>query len=382
MNRTGKSWVVALIIFAVSVVGALFPLPDALPQDSNNEVIFYIPKKTLEAVQDYWTQERMRNAQPLPLPKLSGLAFEVGSTALKGPSGPPMFVPSRHPDNFTSAPRNRTAELSEYPKAIDEAEKVEPLEGTYPFSFTRYRVFPDLRQVYKFFPYKVVGKVFFTIPGLGDYMCSGCVVNTTNRSAVWTAGHCVYSPDVGEGVWHENFIFVPARYNGVDLFGTWTANSLVTLDGWKNGLLEYDQGGAYMNRGGPGAGNHLVGKLGGLGFLANAPREQHWHLDGYPAEVPFDGDHQILCASSWATDDQPTGTPGVDPPTIGIGCDMTGGSSGGPWIVDFSGIPGVGNLLNGNVSYGYIGVPNELYGPYFSDGAINLYNWLASHPTP
>jgi hypothetical protein len=62
--------------------------------------------------------------------------------------------------------------------------------------------------------------------------------------------------------------------------------------------------------------------------------------------------------------------PPVDPETIGIGCDMTGGSSGGPWIVDW----GTNNYLNSNVSYGYIGVPDQFYGPYFGDAAQALYD--------
>ena len=37
--------------------------------------------------------------------------------------------------------------------------------------------------------------------------------------------------------------------------------------------------------------------------------------------------------------------------TIGVGCDMTGGSSGGPWILGL----GRGNYINGLISYGYDG---------------------------
>jgi hypothetical protein len=185
----------------------------------------------------------------------------------------------------------------------------------------------------------------------------------------------VNTPGVG---FHTNFVFAPARHEGVNPFETWAANTLGTLNGWANAeLLEFDHGGAFMNPGGPGPGNLQVGVLGSLGFLANAPREQHWHARGYPAAAPFDGEHHHTCAATWAVNDQPSGDSAF-PQTIGIGCDMTGGSSGGPWIVDFSGEAGATNLLNGNVSYGYIGVPDKQYGPYFGDGAINLRELLGN----
>jgi hypothetical protein len=157
---------------------------------------------------------------------------------------------------------------------------------------------------------------------------------------------------------------------------------LATTAGWGfNGLLEYDHGAVALYRGG----KHLMrvaDELGYLGFLADAPRSQLWHMIGYPvnqrdlnitpAGAQFDGQHQEICAASWATDDQPTGTSGTDPATIGVGCDQTGGTSGGPWLVNFSGFAGGTNLVNGNNSYKYNNLPLELYGPYFTAGAINV----------
>ena len=72
------------------------------------------------------------------------------------------------------------------------------------------------------------------------------------------------------------------------------------------------------------------------------------------------------------TDDQPTGNAAVDPATIGVGCDQTGGTSGGPWLVNFSGFAGLTNLVNGNNSYKYNNLPLNLYGPYFTTGASNV----------
>jgi hypothetical protein len=55
----------------------------------------------------------------------------------------------------------------------------------------------------------------------------------------------------------------------------------------------------------------------------------------------------------------------VNPATMGIGCDMTGGSSGGGWVV--------GNTVLSVTSYGYSNQPNVLYGPYQDSVAQQLY---------
>lgn len=49
---------------------------------------------------------------------------------------------------------------------------------------------------------------------------------------------------------------------------------------------------------------------------------------------------------------------------------MTGGSSGGPWILSF----GNANLVNGLVSYGYDRYKKATFGPYFGDAVRDLFN--------
>lgn len=321
----------------------------------------------IAAVLDYWTDDAMVKAQPLieeveegtpaPIAKFGDASIEVRLPSGGGTSG-------------TVDPKLDGADLPV---------EASPDFGTFPFSFTRYRLFPDINLVYTTFPYSTIGKLFFTIPGRGNYVCSASSVNSNNRSVVWTAGHCVFTRGVG---WHTNFVFVPARRSFANPFGLWTARQAWTLVGWTNGFFEYDMGALVMNRGGT-ANLHIGNAVGWLGFLANAARQQHWHLHGYPAaprNLPttppgpqFDGEHHELCAATWSTNDM--GWNG--PQTIGVGCDKTGGTSGGPWTVDFNSVGGFTNMLNGNNSYRYGGGPPNslrLYGPYFTTGAINLRN--------
>lgn len=363
---TGRSGALLGILVAVLIAAA--PMAPASAANANDAPVVQQHVTTMSAMRAYWTEERMRNAQPVPMPQAFGAPSAQPTDLAPLPSGPAVIANSGGPGD---PPVERVVDAAEL-SGLD----LDPQATPGPFAFTGYRLFPNATVLYQQFPYVFVGKVFFTIPGQGDYVCSGSVVNAPNLSLVWTAGHCVYSPGVG---WHTNFVFYPARHEGQNPYAFWTANTLGTTTGWaNNGMFEYDHGAAFMNPGGPGAGNFLIGQTGYLGFAANLPRQQHWHLQGYPAEFPFDGEHHHLCATDWATDDQPDGTPGVDPQTIGVGCDMTGGSSGGPWVVDLNGQPGSGNIVNGNTSYRYLGIPNRLYGPYFGDGAIALRDALGN----
>ena len=377
-----------LIFFMTAVVVALAFISSAALAQSNDEVVSsgIISRLAGQETVAYWTGERMRNAVPMPFPKVSKAAgLRAPGPTLEAPSGPMVIANSGRPGDV---PREQRIEVTEG--------LTEPLFGTYPFSFTRYRLFPDRNDMlmYITFPYKETGKLFFTIPTQGDFVCSASSVNSANNSVVWTAGHCVYSPDLK--VYHTNFVFVPGRFIGINPFGTWTPKTVMTTVGWTSGLLEYDHGALVMNLGGVAPAAKIGDRIGFLGFLANASRQQHWHVHGYPGAprdlgttppgAQFDGEHHEICAAAWATDDQPTGTPGVDPPTIGIGCDQTGGTSGGPWVIDFSGVGESTNLLNGNNSYRYTG-PNppenlKMFSPYFGNGAVHLRNEAQAVPVP
>jgi hypothetical protein len=248
------------------------------------------------AVVDYWTAERMRNA-----------------------------VPADRPQGGSAKPKR--AAFSSY---------------EYPGSYTTY-------------PASTNGKVFFTLDGV-NYVCSGTAVNSSNRSVVWTAGHCV---NAGPGAYATNWAFVPAYRDGSRPFGTWTARTLVTSSAWANqGDISYDVAGAVMNTNG---GSALTDVVGGRGIAFNYNRNQFFTSFGYPAAPPFNGQRLWVCESNLLTSD-----PTTSPQTMGIGCDMTGGSSGGGWVVG-------GSVYSVN-SYGYSNQRNVMYGPYQGSVAQSVYN--------
>ena len=212
-------------------------------------------------------------------------------------------------------------------------------------------------------PVKHVGKVFFTLGG-SNYVCSGNSVSSTNKSTVSTAGHCL---NEGPGAFATKFTFVPAYLDGAAPYGKWTAQSLHAPTQWSSGGdMTYDTGFAVMN---PLNGQTLADVVGASGLEFNAPRGLSYKAFGYPAARPFDGESLKSC----------TGTATNDPynpdfNTQGVPCNMTGGSSGGPWFIGSSST-GYQNSVN---SYGYGSRSTTMYGPYWGSVIQQAYSTAAA----
>jgi hypothetical protein len=207
-------------------------------------------------------------------------------------------------------------------------------------------------------PTSTNGKVFFTDDGL-NYVCSGTALLSGNKSVVWTAGHCVHD---GTTNFHTNWAFVPAYADGSAPYGTWTARTLLTTNGWASGGdFSFDNGAAVVSLNG---GSALTDVVGGRNIAFNYLRQQQYAAHGYPQAPPFDGQRLWVCNSPLTYDD-----PSGNPPTMGIDCDMTGGSSGGGWIV--------GSSLESVNSYGYSTLPNVMFGPYQGSVSQSLYTQAA-----
>jgi hypothetical protein len=207
---------------------------------------------------------------------------------------------------------------------------------------------------------KTTGKVFFT-EGKTNYVCSGSSAGSKNGSTVTTAGHCV---NEGPGAYVTNFVFVPAYDHGSQPYGKWVATALATTDQWRTaGDFDYDVGlakVAALN------GRTLSATVGSQSVGFNLPRGQFTYSFGYPAARPYDGTTLDYCSST-TTNDTTGGS--QDQRLV---CNMTGGSSGGPWFVGFDKANGTGTQISIN-SFGYTGEKNAMYGPYFGSVIQSLY---------
>lgn len=207
-----------------------------------------------------------------------------------------------------------------------------------------------------------VGKVFFTVGGQ-DYVCSGNAVASDNGSTVSTAGHCVNDA----GAWANNWAFAPGYDHGETPHGLWTASDLFSTDQWVSGEdMNYDVAFAVVE---PESGSAtLADAVGGSGLEFNTARGALYTSFGYPAASPFDGESLEQCQDT-GSDDTLGGTDDQ-----AIDCDMTGGSSGGPW---FAGDGASGPQISVN-SFGYTSQPNVMYGPYLGDVAQQVYQEAAA----
>jgi V8-like Glu-specific endopeptidase len=212
-------------------------------------------------------------------------------------------------------------------------------------------------------PVSHIGKVFFTLGG-SNYVCSGNSVASNNKSTVSTAGHCL---NEGPGAFATNFIFVPAYLDGAAPYGKWAAKALYAPTQWSSaGDMQYDTGFAVVSQLN---GQNLADVVGASGVQFNAARGLTYKAFGYPAAAPFDGSSLVSC----------TGPAGNDPynpqfQSQGIPCDMTGGSSGGPWFIGTSS-SGYQNSVN---SYGYGSRSEIMYGPYWGSVIQQAYSSASS----
>ncbi len=210
---------------------------------------------------------------------------------------------------------------------------------------------------------QTTGKVFFTLGGT-NYVCSGSAVSSANRDVVLTAGHCVHE---GPGSFASSWAFVPAYDDGARPYGTFTARTLLTTTAWQSsGDFDHDVAFAVMN---PVNGVDLTDTVGGQGIAFNQARGQYMHAFGYPQATPYDGSDLAWCHGTVIRDTFGGST------DQGLNCNMTGGSSGGPWFLGYSTATGVGTLNSVN-SFKYTGgkFRSYMWGPYLGSTAQAVYN--------
>jgi hypothetical protein len=88
---------------------------------------------------------------------------------------------------------------------------------------------------------------------------------------------------------------------------------------------------------------------------------------GYPAAYPFNGKIMWKCGKTLTAI-----VAGYDDGTvIAISCDMTGGSSGGPWLISIGGAFG---YVNGHNDFKYNNDPAHMYSPYYDSDWFAVFN--------
>ncbi len=343
---------------ATVIAVATFPntaLAQQAPVSKANDAV--TTNSAADPVINYWTPARMANAKSLDAPKAalapSGAA-SIGTSlpSVSGAGKPPMvnLTPDFNP-LFT-------------PQATSAAGVVPSNVGTIGAYFTSSRIVPLTADTA--YPYSTVGKLFFTKPGEGDFVCSASVLRPR---VVLTAGHCVHRGSGGSNGFYSQFLFVPSYRDGAAPNRRWTWSWVITTGEWASGngnvpnaadfaIIEVND--QYIN----GSTRRIADITGYLGYQTQRLIPNHATLLGYPGNLDSGEKMHQITAESFRTNGSNT---------VIYGSDMRGGSSGGPWVMNF-GVPADGqtvgreqaeNRVIGVTSYGPIAV-----GPLYQGSSI------------
>ncbi|WP_415947378.1 trypsin-like serine peptidase [Streptomyces sp. KLOTTS4A1] len=313
------------LLFAGSATATAAATAAAEPAAGTPSAAVHEQSASAESLASFWTAERMRSAEPLDV-----LPLGASDLARLGPQS----VAKGEKSTVAPTSADRTAVG---PTAF-------PQQGG-PWSGGGAVV-------------QTSGRVFFSFDGR-TASCSGNAVTSANESTVITAGHCVKY----QGSWHTDWVFVPGYHDGQAPHGQWSASQTLTTPQWEASEdMNYDIGAAVVQ---PLNGSTLTDVVGGQGLQFNGGYNQDMYAFGFPAADPYDGEKLIYCSGATSKD-------WLFSNDHGMSCNMTGGSSGGPWFAQFDEGSGTGLQASVN-SFGYVFWPNRMFGPYFGNEAQSLY---------
>lgn len=361
-NRTVRRVIGVTTVAALPLVAALTAEAHSLPsaavaqpvavaaaQPSGGTTVLRATPSQRARAATAWTLEARRAAKPLAFP---GDAVASPQTAAQ-PSGRAGSVPGRTPaaesDRLAKAQfPQEWAAASSRPSAAADADADFGTAGV----FTSYLA-NFYSTMWRDYPYRATGKLYIT----GGGYCSASVISPNN--IIVTAAHCVY--DTVNNRFLNGWTFVPADRAGAAPYGSFPWTSARVLNNWINASgtdRRYDV--AVITLGNNSAGQPVTFYSGWLGRSWDQSSTQHHHAIGYPSNLNS-GLYTYVCAAE-------SFSGGAD--VLGMGCNMTFGSSGGPWIRAFAPhVSGAVNQANSVVSGGTPGT-NTFYGARFSSNNI------------
>lgn len=325
---------------------------------------------------NYWTSERLRTAKPLPLgqPKKT-------STPAPAPTNTGTSISAKGALPTANVAPNMENRLFTPAEAVNN-KQIQPMKvGTSGAHFTSSQLVPLTNDL--FYPYRPVGKLFFTKPDVGDFVCSASVVKPR---VILTAGHCVHKGSGGSSGFYKNFLFIPAFRDGTAPLQSWTSTFVNTTATWANG------GGALPNAADYAMielEDRLFGKsvlkigevTGYLGFRTLALIPNHATILGYPVNLDSGQKIHQVTAGSFRSQYADTAE---------YGSDMGEGSSGGPMIENFgipaggqtAGLNNVPNQIIGVISYGYTPLDPLIQGSSIPDSRfVGILNAICARRT-
>ncbi len=212
---------------------------------------------------------------------------------------------------------------------------------------------PDTTQP----PFTAVGRVFLKVGNFAGF-CSGTAINSASRRLVLTAGHCLYSILPGHRIpsLARYFDFVPNYSIGQAPFGEFIGRKAFLPRPWLRSINENFDMAAVLTEPNASGVNVADAVGGGIPIATDRARDQEYQVLGYPGA---NRKRMQECDARFSGDDRLT-YPLGGPPSLGVGCYMGEGASGGPWLIN------EGTEVGGITTYGHIKNFTHTFGPYFS----------------
>jgi V8-like Glu-specific endopeptidase len=191
--------------------------------------------------------------------------------------------------------------------------------------------------------------------------CSASVVS--GNDVIVTAAHCCY--DRSKRDWIGGWTFAPAYDNGNAPFGMFDWSTATILTSWiDNGDVASDVCLIKLQR--DSAGRGVTYYTGWLGRSWDWGSAQELHALGYPGNLGSGQTLQLCTAESFS----PANSCGGGD-VLNMGCSMTYGSSGGPWVRSYRGGNWVNAVVHGYDSQSCTGTFGQTFnGPRFTSGNI------------
>jgi V8-like Glu-specific endopeptidase len=279
------------------------------------------------------------------------------------------------------APKPSAGALASQGFIVSEAGGVAPQDyGTSSHVYTEARTNALGDLTTRYYPYRATGKLWFNI-GSGTYVCSASLIKP---GVIVTAAHCV--ANFGASQFYSNWQFAAAYDGGVAPYGIATAKQARVMTAYFNGTDSCAQRGVVCQN-----------DVAVIVLNSNVGSSAGWYgygWDGYSyannqAHITQLGYPQSIDGGSWQerTDSQGYVSGSMSNNTV-IGSAMTGGSSGGPWLVNLgvagsgqgAGLAPNGNIVVGVTSWGYTdsGVKEQGASRFTSTNIVPLVNAACS----